>query len=967
MCRIGAFTTLLLSFVACSGSETHSGNNSPCAEGYRSEEQACLPIFDDCPAPNEIPVRGGGCLQVGVTQCATGFESDGAGGCAPILPAAECPPGTLAILGETACQPVGVEQCSPGFASDGAGGCAPILPEGVCPPDTLAVLGEATCQPIDTCGTGIWGNIQPDGSTLYVDGATGNDAWPGTDASPLATVSQALVLVADDGQIAVAAGDYAERLTLSRPVRLRGRCSSLVTLRGVRFLGNDVPPVSIVDGADGSVLSGVTLTGDAEGLVLRAATGVLVEEVQIVEPVRYGVRADYEAEGLLRRVVISGAKRCGVYQTGASLAFEQADIRRTQTDDDSSFGRGVSVECSSVTGACGSFSITGSVLTENTESSIYSSGVELTVADSVIRDTQLSPWNNRSARGIHSSCNNDGECGPLTVSGSVIANNGELGVAINGTDVDITQTTIRDTWSSAAQAMGWGIGTECHQLSGQCGALHVGNSRIAGNTELGVSTAGYETRLESTIIEATLPAAEADTFGLGVNAVCSLYVPDCGSLTFERSLVQNNRSAGVALSGPPGVFTGTTVRGTQPRVSDDIAGYGIEAICDPSAGDCAPLHISGSVISDNHYSGIVVSGGDVTVTASLVERTREHVNDNGHRAGHGLLVQCHDQFTCPRPAVQGCVFRECVGSGISVGGVDLLVEDTVVQDTFARSVDEQSGLGIGGTCDPGLMLCGSLTVRRSVITRSSYIGILGLGLPMEITGTIVRDTQRRPDGSRGLGVSAQCEWHSRFCGSLTMSESLVVGNAERGISLIGSEAWLDNILVTDTLPRLKDDPAGTYAVGIVATCDAGLATCSRLELTSSVIRSSVSVGVSTYGSTGVIEGCLITGVASQPGDGAHGYGILAQAEPGAPPATLTVLNTEVRDAELAGVLFSSAGGSIDRSKVWGSSFSVVMNPGSTVVVSEDNVFVGNLEDEPTWTTMDPTPAPDPLLPGSIFQ
>ncbi|MCP4250336.1 MAG: hypothetical protein GY778_25110, partial [bacterium] len=118
----GCFAFLLL--VACGDGSGGAENNNACPAGYSTEGPACVPIFDDYTGSTEIPVLGGGCRAVGVTHCATGlFEPDGADGCAPVLPAQTCPPGSLAVIGQTVCQPVGVVECADGFESDGSGGC----------------------------------------------------------------------------------------------------------------------------------------------------------------------------------------------------------------------------------------------------------------------------------------------------------------------------------------------------------------------------------------------------------------------------------------------------------------------------------------------------------------------------------------------------------------------------------------------------------------------------------------------------------------------------------------------------------------------------------------------------------------------------------------------------------------------------------------------------------------------------
>ncbi|MFC1482270.1 hypothetical protein ACFL51_00535, partial [Myxococcota bacterium] len=74
---LSILTCLTILLPACGDSSPDSNDNAQCEEGFRPEGPACVPVFDDCPGPAEIPVLGGGCRPVGVTECASGFESDG--------------------------------------------------------------------------------------------------------------------------------------------------------------------------------------------------------------------------------------------------------------------------------------------------------------------------------------------------------------------------------------------------------------------------------------------------------------------------------------------------------------------------------------------------------------------------------------------------------------------------------------------------------------------------------------------------------------------------------------------------------------------------------------------------------------------------------------------------------------------------------------------------------------------------
>jgi hypothetical protein len=95
--RLGLLLLLGLAGPGCPGETPPTPPE--CPEGHEARERACVPVLDVCPGPAEVPILGGGCAPIGVTACATGFTSDGTGGCDPILPAAPCPDGALAYPG----------------------------------------------------------------------------------------------------------------------------------------------------------------------------------------------------------------------------------------------------------------------------------------------------------------------------------------------------------------------------------------------------------------------------------------------------------------------------------------------------------------------------------------------------------------------------------------------------------------------------------------------------------------------------------------------------------------------------------------------------------------------------------------------------------------------------------------------------------------------------------------------------
>src|SRR5712671_777933 len=83
----------------------------PCAPGETLLDDgrcqpAGLPLDMPPCAPGEAELAGGGCQKAGIPPeaCGEGFMPDGNDGCEPILPAATCPKGMMAVPGMTQCE-----------------------------------------------------------------------------------------------------------------------------------------------------------------------------------------------------------------------------------------------------------------------------------------------------------------------------------------------------------------------------------------------------------------------------------------------------------------------------------------------------------------------------------------------------------------------------------------------------------------------------------------------------------------------------------------------------------------------------------------------------------------------------------------------------------------------------------------------------------------------------------------------
>ncbi|MFC1482174.1 right-handed parallel beta-helix repeat-containing protein [Myxococcota bacterium] len=549
-----------------------------CEEGFQSDGAKCIPIFDDCPEPDEIPVLGGGCQPVGITSCATSFESDGEGGCNAILPA---------------------NPCSYGF---------------------LAVLGYPDCQPLGNCGTGTWGAIPIDGTTVFVDNSYGGGGSNGSQAAPFVTIQEAYDIVVPGGQIAISAGEYEERLVIDRPVRLTGRCAELVMIRGEWWQGQPQTPVQIVAGGSGSTIRGITFTGDATGFTIDGAQGITVENSQVRATGGVGVSLANEAEAQLSRVKVENARVSGIEVLGSLLQVTECVVRDALPSLSGEFGRGISTHRSPGCVACGSLTLVNSLVTGNAEVGVFLEGVDTTIASSVIRDT-LPDTSGGFGRGVNAQCHPvTGHCGSLSLVDSLVASNAEAGVFLEGVEATIAGSVVRDTLPNSSGEFGRGVNAQCSSEGSVCGDLDLTSSVVAGNLNVGVFTAGVPTTLTSTIVSDTgenIAGAFAAVQGQGVFAMCDAATGEYATLDIAVCLVESSYSAGVAVQAVSGSIRESMIHQVVPRVLDDAFGYGIQVEGSPGTGPTT-FDVTTSVIQDATAAGILYSSAGGTVSGSQI-------------------------------------------------------------------------------------------------------------------------------------------------------------------------------------------------------------------------------------------------------------------------------------------------------------------------------------------------------------
>jgi hypothetical protein len=300
--------------------------------------------------------------------------------------------------------------------------------------------------------------------------------------------------------------------------------------------------------------------------------------------------------------------------------------------------------------------------------------------------------------------------------------------------------------------------------------------------------------------------------------------------------------------------------------------------------------------------------------------------------------------------------------GVLVEGPDLVVSSSVIDDTRSRPLDLTQGRGLVAQCDVSRAQCGHLRVASSRLRGNRELAISVFGVETEILDALVGATEpQEASGRGGRGLNAQCDLELGQCAPLTVTRTQVVGSQEIGIYTSGCAVGLEGVRVQDVEANAYGPSRGTLGAGLLAACSSVLEVCPVVTVRGSVVDSTVAAGIALYGAEADVRSSRIRNVASQPADGKHGYGIRLESSDLTDREVLVVVSCDVQGVDLAGFLFSGAGGLVRGSRVAGGDFSVVYtSPGIAPVVTDDNLLSADIEVEPFFSSgMAPMAAPPP--------
>jgi len=729
--RRNANIVLVWSIAACSSAES-----KPTGSGPDGGAPACTEGTPGC---------------IGWVTCPPEFEKDGDGSCREVVPEAECPAGTMPVLGSRECAPVGPGPCASGFEVDPSGwGCRAIVPAKACTGATRDAIGSTSCVPVGDCNAPF-----PPAGALVVNAAF-SDAELGP--KKFRSIDTAVRAAKAGETVAIETGEYAEGIVARSNITIVGRCAEKVRLVGTTLEVHGV----LANGTKDVLVKGVTLEGHYEGARVMAGGSLTLEDVVIEAPRFVGLIA-WQASSAIHadRVVIRKVK---------PHASQPVAVQSVNADE----GGSVELVDSSIAERW-----EAGVVATNANASKTPSSVKL--HRSVIRDTNIDE-RSQSGAGIVVSGVSRGE-----VTESAILDTRRIGAltVFAEPELVIARSEIRRTLDDASEEISAGVYAEGGKITLEDVSIHDAvQGGLLARSE-GTITA------RNTVVHGTKPGADG-LFGVGAWA-------DSGAkLVLEGTALVDNAYYGVSILDSPASASlkNVLIRGTaEQKIPGGGLGRGV------NVEDGAAVDLDSVSIVANDGAGLFLRGETKDGKRARATAKRLLVADGRTFGGTGVFVA-----KGALAEIEGALVRGAQRAGVIVnettGGKGSRSEATlthvVVRDTKRNGKahpDEETialdGIGIGSA--------GTLTVRASAIVDNVQFGVI-IGSPKGFTSfenTFIGATKPNADGSFGHGLVA-------FTGSnLVIRDSELVAN-NVGLVFDGAAAVLAG-------SRIRGNSVGIHA------------------------------------------------------------------------------------------------------------------------------------------------------------
>ncbi len=516
-------------------------------------------------------------------------------------------------------------------------------------------------------------------------------------------------------------------------------------------------------------------------------------------------------------------------------------------------------------------------------------GASLTLSSSVIRQVALAPDGN-GGNGVLAQI--DATPAKLTVDKSVIADTHGVGIYAVGATASVSDTLVSGV-AAIATGAGYGVMALNDPTSKTASDLTLARSVVEKSALAGVWLRDSNGHVDATVVR-DVAVGDGKAKGAGLWFRRGAAGSTAVTLDVARSLVDTVPWRGLEIGAGNATVTSTIVRGVSVP-EGETNGRGVLAYTYAAADPLTTVKLSGVDIENATECAVCAFGAKVDIGYAALRQIKRGTLATGSGAG---------VITLPREgirtalAVHDALVEQTANAGLLLKGSDVELDSLWVRDI---GYDADLSLGISALADETSGEISNVHVSRSVVERTSLLGVILKGGSLKAESLIVRDISPSPvngKGGRGLEVDVG-EPTPHAPGSLELRGSIIEKVSEIGVLALGTTATIDGVVVRDVAAA-----AGTFGDGISLQIDLERSIAAGGSIHNVLVERSHQAGIAVLGAVATVD--LAEVRETMANDGRFGDGLLVIAPwnkaTGVPFETrATVSNTRVSASARAGV------------------------------------------------------------------
>jgi hypothetical protein len=317
-----------------------------------------------------------------------------------------------------------------------------------------------------------------------------------------------------------------------------------------------------------------------------------------------------------------------------------------------------------------------------------------------------------------------------------------------------------------------------------------------------------------------------------------------GQVAISRSLIDRAGGDGVLVASASSADVEATVIRNTTAIQSGAVGVFVTS---GASGTRPRASLRGSVVEGTDGVALFVEGSDLVMEATVIRDTFHPV------FGWGIAAQNDARGAPASVEVRTSVIERSHDSGVFVGGSDVVLERSVVRETLPNS-DLEGGTGIGVQSSEVTGGPSTLVLRSSLVQANHAAGCYLQGSIGEIETTLIRDTRpQKADGWFGRGVDVADD-PAGARSTLTLRDSIIERSHEIGLVIDRSDATIDNVAVRDTQPRGYD---GAFGRGVQIESAGGSVAVAAISR--SAIERNRDVGIAVVNAAVTIDSTVVEG------------------------------------------------------------------------------------------------------------